>query len=433
MSSTIALTNHNSRLTKREDAVGYSLSSVIGMMLLIVAVNLTTFNFITDIENQQFSVDWQTALRLCVCAACGLYGFAYLPCTLSELLRFPGAWATLFGLWGIATIPFSVSPMYATAGVFALGCVTLFAPAVLVQLGGRKTVETLLTGLFVFVGLNWFLYFAFPPLARSAFNKPDGEVIYRFGNDAQQLGLQIAWALGFLLILTLTRSRRWRSSFIPFVVLFATLPLTQSRTAILSSIATLGVVSWQHMKGPQRALAVLGILLLGVSAVAIIGSDARKLDIDFAARVISRSGEAEEIYNLTGRNVIWEHAWARICESPVVGWGYGCSRFAMDDNELLFRPRINHAHNLVLNVWLCMGFPGALLLLAMFGHQFLRMLWRPSIVPSIAVAFVIVASISEPVLFGPMPRSHTVIWLIALFWQQIGERWTDDKNLSLEL
>ena len=24
------------------------------------------------------------------------------------------------------------------------------------------------------------------------------------------------------------------------------------------------------------------------------------------------------------------------------------------------------------------------------------------------------------VLFGPMPRSHTVIWLIALFWQQLG-------------
>jgi O-antigen ligase len=117
--------------------------------------------------------------------------------------------------------------------------------------------------------------------------------------------------------------------------------------------------------------------------------------------------------------VIWSHAWGKVCEAPLVGWGYGCSRFVMDDDsKFSFQP--NHAHNLLLNVTLCMGFPGAVVFLGMLGHQLVRLFVRPSLVPSIATVLVLVAGISEPLLFGPMPRSHTVIWLIALFWKQMG-------------
>ena len=80
----------------------------------------------------------------------------------------------------------------------------------------------------------------------------------------------------------------------------------------------------------------------------------------------------------------------------------------------------NHAHNLLLNTALCIGFPGAALLLM----NILSMLWRmiswAGAVVCIATTFVIVAGITEPVLYGPMPRSHTVLWLMALFWQCAG-------------
>jgi O-antigen ligase len=104
----------------------------------------------------------------------------------------------------------------------------------------------------------------------------------------------------------------------------------------------------------------------------------------------------------------------------------------MDDPKFTFQP--NHAHNLLLNVALCMGIPGALLLLAMIGHQLIDALRRPSVVPTIAVAILLVAGITEPLVFGPMPRSHTVILLISLFWRQTGAgNLTTPESLSGEV
>jgi O-antigen ligase len=392
--------------------------NLFAMALLVLAVNLTTFDFTPELVDQQYTTDWQTTLRLTACGLFGLYGCAHLSSTLRQFGRFPAAWATLFGLWAIITIPSSASPMFSAASVFALACVTVFAPAVLTQLGGQRTVETLLKGLLLFVCVNWFLYFAIPDLGQSVFDLADGELIYRFGNDAQQLGLQIAWALGFLLTLTLARLRSWRSALIPFAVLVVTLPLTQSRTAVLASATAVGIVLWQYMQAWQRLLAVFAAAILAAGALAIVATDGVTLDSDGLARAISRSGEAEEIENFTGRDVLWQHALEKIWESPIVGWGYGCSRFVMDDPKFSFQP--NHAHNLFLNVALCMGIPGALLLLGMLGHQLIDAVRRPSIVPTIAVAILLVAGITEPLVFGPMPRSHTVILLIALFWRQTG-------------
>ena len=130
---------------------------------------------------------------------------------------------------------------------------------------------------------------------------------------------------------------------------------------------------------------------------------------------ISRSGNSDEIQNLTGRTEVWEDAWEKTIAAPWLGYGYGCSRFLMNsETSTDFVP--NHAHNLLLNTALCIGFPGAALLLM----NILAMLWRRFAARAlclIATTFVIVAGITEPVLYGPMPRSHTVLWLMALFWQ----------------
>ena len=55
----------------------------------------------------------------------------------------------------------------------------------------------------------------------------------------------------------------------------------------------------------------------------------------------------------------------------------------------------------------------------MFGHMFVRSLrWRSKL-DGIVLGVVMIAGITEVLLYGPMPRSHTFIWLIALFWQQM--------------
>jgi hypothetical protein len=81
---------------------------------------------------------------------------------------------------------------------------------------------------------------------------------------------------------------------------------------------------------------------------------------------------------------------------------------------------LHHAHNLLLNITLCTGAVGGLLLVAMLVHQLFWALGGPEAVPDAATVFILVAGITEPLLFGPMPRAHTVIWLLALFWRQCG-------------
>ena len=258
---------------------------------------------------------------------------------------------------------------------------------------------------------------------------PNGDIIYRFGNDSQQLGLQIAWALAFLLILTLNGARSWRRFVLPCGLLLATLPLTQSRTGMLGSAATLGVVIWEYFDGRQRVLAVCAAVLLVAGGLFCLGAGLVSIDTEQLAQSVSRSGEAEEIQNFTGRDVIWAVAWEQVCHAPLAGCGYGCSRFALDNEQL--DPPPHHAHNLLLNITLCTGFIGAGLFVAMLMHLLISELARPTVIPAVALVLVLLAGISEPLLFGPMPRSHTVIFLIALFWGQIDQGRSTEHSMHV--
>src|SRR5436190_20620584 len=90
---------HQIVIASPSGAVWNSLSGVVGAALLMAAIPLTTINFTTDFSDQQFAVDWQTLLRLGLCAACGVYGLHHLPRTSSLFRSFPGVWCILFGLW----------------------------------------------------------------------------------------------------------------------------------------------------------------------------------------------------------------------------------------------------------------------------------------------------------------------------------------------
>jgi O-antigen ligase len=225
-----------------------------------------------------------------------------------------------------------------------------------------------------------------------------------------------------LLLLAFGRIYSWRIATLPIVVLVATLPLTQSRTAALASLTAVGIATWLFLSARRRVLAVSAgfVALAAILFAAAAGVDFTDR-LDRLARSISRSGQTEELKNFTGRAQIWEYAWSRCVNSPLFGYGYGASRFALqqDPNYPLNFPA-DHAHNLYLNTALTMGFPGAALLAAMMAHMFVRSLRWPAKVVCVVLAVVMVASITEVLLYGPMPRSHTFIWLTALFWQQTG-------------
>jgi O-antigen ligase len=402
---------------------GWALSSpgtFFAVLLLILSVNVTMFDLVQETEGAAFRVDPLVVLRLAACTAFGLFGCLYLRQTIEQILCFPAAWNTMLVFWAALTVPFSVSPTFSAAGVFTLACITVFVPGVLAQLGGEKTIKVLLTGLLIFVGLNWFVAIAAPGLVDTSFKTVSGDTSHRFGNDPQQLGLQTAWALGFLLILVFRKRLSRRVAGLVLIGLLATLALSMSRTAIVAAVAVTAVAIWPHFSARRRAWGVAGVLALTGLMLFATASGRFAFDSDALINIISRSGDREELRTFTGRTEIWEYAWNKCLQSPLFGYGYGTSRFVLqEDPNYPLTFQANHAHNLYLNMALTAGLPGALLLIVMIAHLAIQNLRFSCSVPSIALAFVITGSITESLLYGAMPRSHMIIWLIALFWQQM--------------
>jgi O-antigen ligase len=231
------------------------------------------------------------------------------------------------------------------------------------------------------------------------------------------LGIAIALALGY------GRTVRWRWLLVSLALSVATLWASGSRTATLAALAAVAVYLWRVR--PWWAVAAGCLLLL-----AALGSFAWNVDSTTALERVSRSGDADEIYQFTGRVEIWSYVVDKIRQSPLVGYGYSCSRFAMAEfnagvDELL---AVYHAHNMLLNVAMGTGLPGGMMLFAMFVNQAVAFLKRPNVFPDVTLAVVGAISLLEAVIFQPIPDSCSVLWLIAMFWRQTGVSLQDDSS-----
>jgi O-antigen ligase len=197
---------------------------------------------------------------------------------------------------------------------------------------------------------------------------------------------------------------------VSFAVIFAVIVRGMSRTALTVTACSAGLVA---------CLA----LLTG-------GGNLPSASADKLAEKVSRSGKAEEIYNLTGRTDIWAYAVEAIGEAPVMGWGYAASRqvIARPQYAVYSKFETVHAHNLWLNVAMCGGFVALVLMALMFLNLARNAIVWPNAVPDMILAFVLLAGITEPVLFGPMPRSHMAIWILALCWRPLRASLADSSQ-----
>jgi O-antigen ligase len=164
------------------------------------------------------------------------------------------------------------------------------------------------------------------------------------------------------------------------------------------------------------------VFVLACGLVSVRGKDVLTL--------ASRSGTQEEIYNVTGRTEFWPFVLKQIGESPLWGYGYGCSRQALYEynGNSYQMGELHHAHNTFLNVMLTTGTVGTLLLVAMFLGLLDNVIRYRELFPALVLVILVVAGLTESLLFGPMPRTHTVLWLLALYWHQ-SEIARSDKRL----
>ena len=133
---------------------------------------------------------------------------------------------------------------------------------------------------------------------------------------------------------------------------------------------------------------------------------------------MSRSGDTDEMYSLTGRTEIWGFAVDRIAKSPFFGHGCGCARFPMCQ----FDPfPITHAHNLLLNVMLDTGIPGGIILVAMLLAQLRAAYFKPRAFPDLMTVMVLVSGFADVPVFSPIADPATLLWILALVWRPVVE------------
>lgn len=369
--------------------------------------------------DESFGMDPQLLVRLAVCFACGVYGLQYWRSAYPFTFQFPGAWAILFCLWSAMTVVAAESPTYAATACVVLVCVTLFVPAVLAQLDKRQILLTLFAATLSYVILAWSLYYLVPSIGRSAY-LVGNDTEYRVGGDAQQLGFQGLWLIVATLALVNRKTFRASRATVPILIGLLTIVSAQSRTSLAATLLILGYAVFV-MAPRQRvlALALTGVLLcaLGIFALAsgLIGFRS-----DQILSTASRTGTQEEIFNITGRTEFWPFVLDRIADSPVWGYGYGSSRHALFefDGNSFSRGELHHAHNVLLNTLLTTGAVGGLLLLAMALSLVDGALRFRELFPTLVLLAIAVTGLTESMLYGPMPRIHTIVWLLALYWHQ---------------
>lgn len=418
---------------------GATLSAVTGALLLAGATFFSNAHLRPHLEGEKVSVDLEDVVRLAIFGACGLYGLVRLPRTIPLFSRSAGLWGLAFCVWATLTVPMAESPVYSLASCMALWCVFLFAPAVLLELGCRRVAQVIFATLTFYLLASWLAYFAWPELGRSEFFLTRQEVRYRMGGlgGAQQMGLMAAWLIGVSLMLRTETGARWKTVAGPIAFAAFTLPFTESRTAMLAAMVIGTLFVWRRFS--RAAVAVCGCAAAATACLALVmfQSGWLKLDsagLDSSLERVSRSGKIEEIYNLTGRTDIWDFVVGEIARSPLIGYGYGCSRYVLarypgssSDN---FQPL--HAHNLWLDVAVATGLIGALLYAGMILQQMIGFFRRPSAMPDIALLLVLVAGNTEPVLFGALPKTHTILWMIALFWRRIEAAYAPEQGSGRE-
>ena len=400
---------HSSSITlgfdeSRADLVSVRAQS--GGMVAALGTSLLLLYIISNEANIPGSAtDWQDQVRVLCCCCCGLFGVVSLSLTrtMPELFRWPAIFSTVFGIWCVLTIPISANPLFASLSCVTLWGTLLFAPAILHHLGGRRTTELCALALFLILVASWATLIFFPGLGwKSAL----GETTRFAGlNHPNTTAGQATLLLGLCLAMRKEGLYSWKVLWLPVLVACATLPMTGSR----QNFGTAAIIATVIMV-PRRK--ILPCVILGMAAVAAFVAFESVNPIDWESKLskLTRSGDVDEIYNLTGRTEHWGEIVALIADNPFTGYGHGCSRFVA----------WGHAHNLILNVAVTTGLIGVACivgLLLILGIDFLR---GPNMFADLIFLYILIRGVTTSPLFNPIPGGASLLFALAVYWRQMG-------------
>ena len=387
-----------------------------------IMIYFAAITFVTDAQFRvrgagDIDADWQSLLKFALWIGAGVIGAGHMP-PLERLMGRPGPalWLAYIVIALLSSL-YSPIPAYSFGCAFALLCFFAFAYALITRLSEGQIFWTFVLTLTVFNAISWVVFVAYPELGTSAAWTYEG-ILYRMcgiAGQATNLGEICAKYVGAVFLLW------WagRCRLLPALILVAfgavTLVATDCRTMIIATGLGIAAVvasrsAWLLAGGVLATLALLAVFLLVPHLSDALGAH------------FSRSGDATEVYTLTGRLEIWNFVWRQIMERPVLGWGYNSSKAVLGqhlgfENGLM----VDSAHNLFLQSLLSVGFIGTVPLIGVLVLLGARLLMRPPPLVAYFAIIVLIGSVSDTSAVGTTPTLLTLLFLMISIWPTTAE------------
>jgi O-antigen ligase len=374
------------------DRLGGSIVAV--ACIFIIAANFRTREYVDK------SIDWQIALKLVALAL--LLGLAviFLLYAFSRL-RLGG----LFYIWLFFFGWLVISSVYSESVVFALICsismlvVYLYSVYMAVWLSRIRAIEImLLVALLMCVG-SIVVYYAIPSAGRMQAwiaGTQFGDIGRMKGltGSANAIGVIAATAMIFVGLYyrefdTFGKHMAW-----PLILAaLACLVLSDNRGSMISIV----VAIWFFYV--VRSDTIFRLLLSITGGLVAVGLLLSFSDEIFS--ILSRSGRATEISQMSGRSMIWAVVIELWAERPVFGHGFLSALWILPLDPRLFHVAA-HTHNLFLELL----FAGGIVLLGIFLYAmactFLQIYRLRAVNEATLIVFFLVRGLTEAGPFGGM-------------------------------
>jgi O-antigen ligase len=309
-------------------------------------------------DYQDKGVDFQVILKLALWGLIGLVALVHAGRWLGEFLRPSHVPWIMFLIWLLFTATVSPVPAYSAVAAISILAYAVFGAYIFATLDHVEIFAVMVTAIVVFCVISIILYFAVPEFGRYVYWLNEQRYVSGrlsgMAGSANNMGRIAAFGLLLLGLYAKEFSAYSKlATVIAAIVMGAALVMTNSRTsmAMLAGILfAVYVLKWRRLY-----IAVFAISIVLVSLAMLIPAG------DEAVKLISRSGNIEEVTSMTGRTDIWYAVLKLAEEHPVTGHGYASSIFVLPQYERQVGFLTSHAHNLMLQLLLTTGWTGVIL------------------------------------------------------------------------
>jgi O-antigen ligase len=378
---------------------------------------LALYIFLTEVNLRTRPIgagglDWQVAMKLAV-----WFGGTFLAMlrinSVIELLRTPIGAATMIfmGFMMLSSI-WAPDPGDSIVSSILLFCTLLFAMAMVTELA----VKDILIGLTIGYCLVVLPSLAISPFTASfapvnADSLGEADRLRGFTNHPVSLAAICAMLMVCCAALMLYFPKR-RIVLAGLIVLtLATLMLSQSRMALVAVLAS-GLIFWLRVRPGASWLIPIGVLAATVVTLTTASVGLENVLPKELVKLVSRSGDVNELLTLTGRSVIWDFTLQQIGDAPILGHGHNSSETIFLERFLFFT--VTHAHNLILQSLFSVGIVGTLFLVTILVIQLRTFLISPDLFRDVMLLALLVSGITETAFYTRLPGTLSIIWMFTI-------------------